>query len=101
MALIRRLPKVGFRSHRPVVYQLVTLADLARFKKGTVVDAKLLRLENLIHNPYKAYKILGNGEIKVALTVKATSFSKAAKEKIEGAGGTAEVFDISSLKENS
>ena len=41
MSLIRRLPKVGFRSHRPIVYQIVKIGDLARFKKGDVVDVKV------------------------------------------------------------
>jgi len=85
MSLIRRLPKVGFRSHRPIVYQLVQVSDLNRFKKSDIVDAKVLRQAGLIHNVYKPFKILGNGEIKVALEVQATSFSKTAKEKIEQA----------------
>ncbi len=99
MALIRRLPKVGFRSHRPIVYQLVQIADLNRFKKSEVVDAKVLREAGLIHNVYKPFKILGNGDMKVALDVQATSFSKTAKEKIEQAGGKTSIFDRRTLKE--
>ncbi len=99
MSLIRRLPKVGFRSHRPIVYQLVQLSDLNRFKKNEVVDAKVLRAAGLIHSVYKPFKILGNGEVKVALEVQATSFSKTAKEKIEQAGGKTAIFDRSTLKE--
>ena len=98
MPLIRRLPKVGFRSHRPIVYEVVKVSDLSRFKKGAVVDAKVLKQEGLIHNIYKPFKILGNGELKVALTVKATAFSKSATEKIEQAGGKIEIFDTSELK---
>jgi len=98
MSLIRRLPKVGFRSHRPVVYQLVKLADLSRFKKGSLVDAKALKEEGLIHNLFKPFKVLGNGEIKTALTVKATAFSKSAVEKIEKAGGKTEILEKDALK---
>jgi large subunit ribosomal protein L15 len=95
MPLIRRLPKVGFHSHRPLVYQLVKISDLARFKKGDAIDAKVLRKAGLIHNIYKPFKILGNGELKTALTVKATAFSKSAAEKIEKAGGKTEILDRS------
>lgn len=98
MALIRRLPKVGFRSHRPVIYQLVKISDLARFQNGAVVDAKVLREAGLIHNIYKPFKILGNGELKVSLTVKATAFSKSAAQKIIDAGGATEIFDKAELK---
>jgi large subunit ribosomal protein L15 len=100
MPLIRRLPKVGFRSHRPIVYQVVKISDLARFKKGDIVDAKVLREVGLIHNMYKSFKILGDGELKVALTVKATAFSKSAVEKIEKAGGKTEIFDKNELKQD-
>lgn len=98
MPLIRRLPKVGFRSHRPVVYQLVKVADLSRFKKGTVVDGQVLKEEGLIHNVFKPFKILGTGELTTALTVKATAFSKSAVEKIEKAGGKTEMFDVREYK---
>lgn len=98
MPLIRRLPKVGFRSHRPIIYQLVKVSDLDRFKKGSVVDANVLREAGLIHNIYKPFKILGNGELKTAMTVKATAFSKSAAEKIEQAGGKVELFNKAELK---
>ena len=98
MPLIRRLPKVGFRSHRPIVYQLVKIADLARFSKDAVVDGKALKDAGLIHNVFKPFKILGTGDIKTALTVKATAFSKSAMEKITKAGGKTEIFDASQYK---
>lgn len=98
MSLIRRLPKVGFNSHRPISYQLVKISDLVRFKNGDVVDAKFLREAGLIHSIYKSFKILGDGDLKVALTVKATAFSKSAVEKIEKAGGSTEIFDKKELK---
>ena len=98
MALIRRLPKVGFRSRRPIVYQLVKLSDLSRFEKGTLVDAKALKEAGVIHSVFKPFKVLGDGEIKIALTVKATAFSKTAVEKIEKAGGKTEILERDELK---
>ncbi len=92
MPLIRRLPKVGFRSKRPVIYQVVNLESLQRIKEGTVVDAAYLKSHGLIKSPAKPFKILGNGEITRALTIKAHSFSKSAQEKILAAGGTAETM---------
>jgi len=99
MALIRRLPKVGFHSHRPIYYQVVKVSDLARFEKGTVVDAKILKEAGIIKNLFKPFKVLGNGDLKIGLTVKATAFSKSAEEKIKQAGGKTETFDLRELKE--
>ena len=90
MPLIRRLPKVGFRSHRPILNQVVNLSDLEKYEKGTVVDVDFLKKENLIGSRRKPFKILGKGEIKNALVVKGGAISTAAKEKIEKAGGTVE-----------
>jgi len=98
MPLMKRLPKVGFRSRFPVVYQLVDLKDLTRFKAGTVVDAKTLKEKGLIHKIYKAYKILGEGEIKNAITVQASAFTKSAFEKITAAGGKTEIVTPKQLK---
>lgn len=98
MPLIRRLPKVGFHSHRPIVYQPVKIADLSRFGKGTLVDGQVLKDAGLIHNVFKPFKILGTGDLKIALTVKATAFSKSAAEKITKAGGKTEKFDASEFK---
>jgi len=97
--IIRRLPKVGFRSKRPIIYQLVKLDSLSKFKEGTVVDGETLKQKNLIKNCYKPYKVLGDGEIKKALTVQAYSFSKTAKEKIEKAGGKTETVDKNTFVE--
>ena len=96
--LIRRLPKVGFRRRRPTVYQIVKLKDLTRFKAGSVVDAPKLKDAGLIHNIYKPFKILGDGELKSAVTVCATSFSKSAAEKITQAGGQVKTVDAQSIK---
>ncbi len=94
MPLIRRLPKVGFYSRNRNTYALVSLSQLAQFEAGSVVDVDALRGAKLVGSLRKeaGVKILANGEITVALTVKAHKFSKAAKEKIEAAGGKAEVI---------
>lgn len=97
MPLIRRLPKVGFRRKDPLVYQVVNLSALVKFESGAVVDAQVLRDKGLIHNVFKPFKILGEGELTYPLTVRAHSFSKSAAEKITGAGGKAEIVDKKAL----
>lgn len=89
MSLLRRLPKVGFRSKRPVIYQLVNLKDLTRFKEGAVIDADFLKSHGLVKSTNRPIKVLGEGEIKKPLTVQANRFSKSAEEKIVKAGGKA------------
>ena len=93
MSLIRRLPKVGFRRKNPLVYQIVKLSSLNSLKEGTVIDAEFLKSNGLIKNIYKPYKILGDGEIIKSLVIRASSFSKNAKEKILKAGGKAEKIE--------
>ena len=90
MSLIRRLPKVGFRSKRPILYQVVNLESLTRFKEGTVINAEFLKSHGLIKSLRRPFKILGDGEISKSLTVQANHFSKSAQEKIEKAGGKIE-----------
>lgn len=97
MPLLRRTPKIGFRRKDPLVYQEVDLTALSKFKSGAVVDALGLRQKGLIENPYKPFKILGDGEMKHALTVRAYAFSKSAEEKITKAGGKAEIVDKKEL----
>lgn len=91
MPLIRRLPKVGFRSKRPILNQIVTLVGLNKFEKDAVVTIESLKAQGLINSLNKPVKILGNGEIKKSLIIKIKSVSKSAKEKIEKAGGKIEV----------
>jgi large subunit ribosomal protein L15 len=98
MPLIRRLPKVGFRSHRPKVYQVVTLDQLATFAAGSVVDAQGLKRKKIIHSVYRPYKILGDGELKHALTVQAYRFSKTAEKRIIESGGKIETVDAAAIK---
>ena len=98
MPLIRRLPKVGFRSKRPVIYQLVTLESLSRIKEDTVINAEFLKSRGLIKSIFRPIKILGDGELKKPLMVQAHSFSKSAQEKIAKAGGKAEIIKSQVLK---
>ena len=92
MPLQRRMPKRGFDNSKfATTYQIVNLCDLDVFEADSVVTAKELFEKGLINDSTKAVKILGFGEIEVKLTVKADKFSKSAQEKIEAAGGKAEV----------
>ena len=90
--LARRIPKRGFNNIFATEYAVVNVADLDRFVDGTVVDAELLIASGLIKKELDGVKVLGNGELTKNLTVKATAFSASAKEKIEKAGGKAEVM---------
>ena len=93
MPLQRRLPKRGFKNHFATVYANVNLNDLeARFEEGAVVDTEAIIASGLIKKPMDGIKVLGNGTLTKKLTVKAAAFSASAKEKIEAAGGSAEVM---------
>ena len=87
MPLARRLPKVATQ------YAIVNVADLeAAFEAGAVVDTEALKAKGLVKKTLDGVKVLGNGELTKALTVKAAAYSASAKEKIEKAGGKAEVM---------
>ena len=88
--LMRRLPKVGFHSHRPCVYQVVNVEDLNKLPKDFVVTVASLKEKKMIGSVNKPVKILGDGELKKALTVQIEAISKAAQEKIKAAGGKIE-----------
>lgn len=92
MPLQRRLPKRGFTPLDKTVYALVNLRDLAQFEAGSVIDLEALGRSGLVKQLCDGVKILGDGELTVALTVKAHKFSKSAVAKIEAAGGKAEVI---------
>ncbi len=93
MPLSRRLPKVGFNNIFATKYSTVNVSDLeARFEDGAVVDMDAIKASGLVKKINDGIKVLGNGEITKKLTVKAVAFSKTAKEKIEAAGGKAEVI---------
>ncbi len=89
--LIRRMPKRGFSSNFRKEYQIVNLSDLSRIKGGEVTPA-LLEESGLIKNKFKLVKILGDGEIKNAVNVRAHAFSKKAQEEIIKAGGKAVIL---------
>lgn len=92
--LFRRLPKRGFKNADRIVYALVNLNVLdANFNAGDVVDVDALREKKLLGKGENIVKILANGEITKALTVKAAKFSAAAAEKIAAAGGTVEIIE--------
>ena len=93
MPLARRLPKVGFNNIFATQYAIVNVADLeAAFNAGDVVDTEALKAKGLVKKTLDGVKVLGNGELTKALTVKAAAYSASAKEKIEKAGGKAEVM---------
>ena len=92
--LFRRLPKRGFNQPDHIEYALVNLNILEdNFAAGDVVDTESLRAKKLLGKAEKMIKILANGELTKALTVKAEKFSAAAKAKIEAAGGKVEVVE--------
>jgi large subunit ribosomal protein L15 len=92
MPLQRRLPKRGFRNLFRKEWTIVNVKDLSRFPAGAVVDAEALRAAGLVKKVGAGIKILGDGMIDHALTVRAHHYSLAAKRKIEAAGGKAEVI---------
>lgn len=92
MPITRRLPKRGFTNIFAKELVEVYISDLERFEDGTVVDAALLLEAGVISKEKDGIKILSNGQLSKKLTVKAKSFSAAAREKIEVAGGKAEVI---------
>ncbi|RKY04952.1 50S ribosomal protein L15 [Candidatus Poribacteria bacterium] len=91
--LHRRLPKKGFFHPKKVEYEIVNVKDLNRFEDDTVVTPELLESEGLVKDiDKKLVKILGDGELTKRLIVRAHKFSKSALQKIEAAGGKAEVI---------
>ena len=91
MPLYRRLPKRGFNNKWATVYTTINVEDLNRFEAGTVVTQEVLEEAGIVKQVKDGIKVLGNGELKVALTVVADKFSGSAVAKIEAAGGKAEV----------
>ncbi|HJH61769.1 MAG TPA: 50S ribosomal protein L15 [Firmicutes bacterium] len=92
MPLTRRLPKRGFRNIFAKRLEGVNVAALNKFEDGATVDTRNLLEQGILSKCEHGVKILGNGELKRKLTVRAQAFSASAKEKIEKAGGTAEVI---------
>ncbi len=92
MPLQRRVPKRGFTNIFRKQYQIVNLSDISRRRwEGEVTPLRLKEL-GLIANLLLPVKVLGDGKLETALTIKANAFSKAAAEKIQQAGGKTEVI---------
>ena len=96
MPLQRRLPKRGFRrlqknAAKRDEYAAINLRDLAVFGEGATIDPAILADRGLVRAGQKV-KVLGDGDLRFKLTVRAQAFSKSAREKIDAIGGTAEVI---------
>ena len=91
LPLYRKLPKRGFTNIFATKYVIVNVEQLNAFEDGAVVDVNALLEKKIIRKELDGLKVLGNGEITKKITVKAAIFSASAKEKIEAAGGKAEV----------
>lgn len=92
MPLQRRVPKRGFNNIFAAKAVAINVAALNAFEDGAVVDAQALKAAGIVKNIENGVKILGNGKVDKKLTVKVSAFSESAKEKIEAAGGKAEVI---------
>ncbi len=93
MPLYRRIPKRGFTNIWRTEYSVLNVDDLNRFEAGTVVTPEMLKEAGLVKQMKNGgVKILGNGELEKNITIQAHKFSKSAIEKIESAGGKAEVI---------
>ena len=94
MPLYRRVPKL---KHFPLINQksftIINVSSLNDVKEGTTVNLDSLVKAGIVTSPKYPLKVLGNGNLKVKLTVQAALFTASAKSKIEEAGGTCEVFD--------
>ena len=91
LPLYRKLPKRGFHNKFATEYAIVNVATLDKyFQDGDVVTLEALLAKKIIRKAFDGLKVLGDGEITKKLTVQATVFSAAAKEKITAAGGQAE-----------
>ncbi len=90
--LYLRLPKRGFNNIHALEFAEVNVSTLDRFEAGTVIDPVVLVETGVLKNVYDGVRVLGNGELSKALTVKANGFTKTAIAKIEAAGGKVEVI---------
>ncbi|MDD2573012.1 MAG: 50S ribosomal protein L15 [Bacillota bacterium] len=92
MPLQRRIPKRGFTNIFKKEYSVVNLERLNMFEEGSVITPELLAERGIVKKTGERIKVLGDGELDKALIVKAHRFSKTAAERIEAAGGKAEVI---------
>lgn len=91
LPLYRKLPKRGFHNKFATEYAIVNVSTLNKFEDGETVNLEVLKAKGIVKKSLDGLKVLGNGELTKKLTVEAKVFSTAAKEKIEAAGGKAEV----------
>jgi large subunit ribosomal protein L15 len=92
MPLHRRIPKRGFHNPTTKKFSVVNLTSLAVFAAGDTVTPETLRERGIVRRAHDDIKILGTGDLAIALTVHAHAFSGSAKEKIAAAGGKAEIL---------
>jgi len=93
MPLYRRIPKRGFTNRNSLEIIAINVSALERFENGTEITPEVLLAEGVISKIADGVKILGNGELTKKLNVKVNAYSASAKEKIENAGGTAEIIE--------
>jgi len=94
MPLYRRVPKLKhFQIINQKCFSIINISKLNEFNESEIVNLDSLVKKGLIFKPKNPLKILGNGELKVKLTVEAHSFTKVAKEKIESAGGSCKIIN--------
>lgn len=93
MPLHRRLPKRGFVNIFRKEFRTVNVERLNAFDEGTVVTPETLQEAGMLNKGTDKVKVLGDGELKVGLTVRAHKFTKAAEQKIQAAGGKTETLD--------
>ena len=92
MPIHRRLPKRGFTNKFKKQIAVINIRDLQKFESGTVIDSQALADKNLVTGRYDGIKMLGQGDIDIALTIKVNQVSKNAQAKIEKAGGSIEII---------
>ena len=92
MPLSRRVPKRGFNNIFAKPLEIINLSALNAFEDGAVVNADALIEKGILNKCEYGFKVLGNGKVTKKVTVRASAFSKSAKEAIEAAGGKAEVM---------
>ena len=94
MPLYRRVPKLKhFPLVNPKIYTVLNVGRLSELSDGAVVNLNSLEAAGIITSPKHPLKVLGQGDLKVKLTVQASAFSSTAREKIEAAGGSCEIVD--------
>lgn len=92
LPLFRRIPKRGFKNRNRIIWTTINVEDLNAFEANTVITPELLIESGMVKKFNDGIKVLGDGELNVGLIVKANKFTQSAIEKIEAAGGKAEVI---------